>query len=373
MANKRVQLVPSGAGTPTREDTNTGEWDFLSIRIGADTLPLEQEGTGPTARLSTTARISAAEGTELDDLVTKGQAESYASGLVGGLTASEGLTRDGDDFQIAVSGVTEGKIADDAVTQDKIGDSAVGTDQLADDAVTQDKIADDAVGTDQLATGSVTADAIATGAVDNDELADEAVTGDKLNTAFRARLGIDGDLTYEAYSSTTVVGTDDTYPAAISKVDAALDTILTDVALEEVFVVPPGGLSSITLTTFTLSSNADDTDITVRVNGKLLTQSTTSYPSKDFAKSGTTQILFSFSVLEGAEIVVRKERTGAVSGGGGTIDLSAVDQNIIPDNNNTRYIGSTTKGWKSVFLSDIATGGVYQLQVNNGVLEAVLI
>ena len=39
------------------------------------------------------------------------------------------------------------------------------------------------------------------------------------------------------------------------------------------------------------------------------------------------------------------------SGGGGSVDLSAVDQDIIPDANNTRSLGSASKRWADLFLS----------------------
>ena len=38
-------------------------------------------------------------------------------------------------------------------------------------------------------------------------------------------------------------------------------------------------------------------------------------------------------------------------GGGGSIDLSAVDQDIIPDGNGTRNLGSASKRFADLFLS----------------------
>ena len=39
------------------------------------------------------------------------------------------------------------------------------------------------------------------------------------------------------------------------------------------------------------------------------------------------------------------------SGGGGSVDLSAVDQDIVPDANNTRDLGSSSKKWAELYLS----------------------
>jgi len=41
----------------------------------------------------------------------------------------------------------------------------------------------------------------------------------------------------------------------------------------------------------------------------------------------------------------------AISGASGSIDLSAVDQDIVPDGNGTRDLGSPTKRWAELYLS----------------------
>jgi len=538
MSNKRVSVIPAGAGTPGREDTSTGEWDFSSVRIGADNLPITQDGAGGTARLSLgSRRLKTADGTQADDVATKGQMESYAGGLVGNLTASEGLVRVLDDFQIADNGITSDKfaigsvdsnaiatgavgndelatdavtadkiatgavgeteLATDAVTADKIAAGAVGETELATDAVTSDKIAAGAVGASEIATGAVgndelaadavTADKIATGAVGNTELATDAVTadkiaagavgetelatdavtqikmannsvgtdeiingnitaakmaldsvangsiqdgavtegkigtnavtntkietgavsGNKIHATLKARLGVQ-DTTYDAYSSTNVIGVNQSYPDALSTLDGAMTTIITNIPQEEVFTVGVGGMTTLTCTTISWNAGDAQRDITVRVNGKLLA------PIDEFTKASTTQLNFEFTIPEGAQVIVRKERTGAVaSGGGGGIagiaiedegslivgtctrinfvgnavvtdaglgeatvtiagaDLSAVAQNIVPDGDDTRYLGSGTIGWKALYLSDQANGDVYRLEIVSGVFQAV--
>ena len=76
--------------------------------------------------------------------------------------------------------VTAGKIADDAVTGDKIADNAVGSAQIAADAVTGDKIANNAVGTSQIANDAVTGDKIANNAVGAQNVSSGIVNFDKL-------------------------------------------------------------------------------------------------------------------------------------------------------------------------------------------------
>ena len=95
-----------------------------------------------------------------------------------------------ENVQSQIAGVSQGGIADGAVTAAKIADGAVGTAAIADGAVTAAKIADGAVGTAAIADDAVTAEKIADGAVDTDaikwgavdtyRLKDAAVTEKKL-------------------------------------------------------------------------------------------------------------------------------------------------------------------------------------------------
>ena len=71
-----------------------------------------------------------------------------------------------ENVQSQIAGVSQGGIADGAVTAEKIADGAVGTAAIADDAVTAGK----------LATSAVDTDAIKWGAVDAYRLKDAAVT-----------------------------------------------------------------------------------------------------------------------------------------------------------------------------------------------------
>ena len=75
-----------------------------------------------------------------------------------------------ENVQSQIAGVSQGGIANGAVTAAKIADGAVGTAAIADDAITADK----------LATGAVDTDAIKSGAVDENRLKDAAVTEAKL-------------------------------------------------------------------------------------------------------------------------------------------------------------------------------------------------
>lgn len=77
--------------------------------------------------------------------------------------------------------ITSAKLANNAVTGDKLASGAVDTAQLADDAVTTAKIADAAVDTAQVKDDAITTDKIADAAVDTAQIKDGAVTPEKLS------------------------------------------------------------------------------------------------------------------------------------------------------------------------------------------------
>lgn len=85
-----------------------------------------------------------------------------------------------ENVQSQIAGVTQGGIADGAVTAEKIADGAVGTDAIADAAVTYDKIKDKAVGSAKLADNAVSAKKIASDAVQERQILDGAVTESKI-------------------------------------------------------------------------------------------------------------------------------------------------------------------------------------------------
>ncbi|UCC43533.1 MAG: hypothetical protein JSU65_10360 [Candidatus Zixiibacteriota bacterium] len=84
--------------------------------------------------------------------------------------------------KLIASAVTNEKLADGSVTQTKIGAGAVGTDQLIDNAVTSGKIGSGAVGNAQLATDAVTGGKILDMTVMTSDLGTQAVTSDRIAT-----------------------------------------------------------------------------------------------------------------------------------------------------------------------------------------------
>lgn len=100
-------------------------------------------------------------------------------------------------LKIANGAVTTDKLADNAITSLKIANSAVTTEKLADNAVTALKIQNGSVGTaelannavveSKLANGAVTSLKISAGAVTNSHLADGAISVSKLDVSARSK------------------------------------------------------------------------------------------------------------------------------------------------------------------------------------------
>jgi hypothetical protein len=65
---------------------------------------------------------------------------------------------------------------------------------------------------------------------------------------------------------------------------------------------------------------------------------------------------------------------GPGGGGGGGISWNdPVDANIVPDIDDTRRLGSTTKGFKSLYLSDTTNANIYEIYIDSGSLQVVQI
>jgi hypothetical protein len=190
-----------------------------------------------------------------------------------------------------------------------------------------------------------------------------------MDTAVLTRIGVQSELTYEAYTSTSFIGAADSYPTALSKLDASVNAIVTDIAKEEFQVVGVGGTTTFIATTIAWNVLNSIVDIQVFVDGRKQTQDVTGAGIQDYIKLSSTQIQFSYVVPEFARITVRDERTGGGGGGGGATDLTNIIVDPQPDTNGNHALGTVAKGWKSVFLKDKVTAQVYELEIVSGVFQ----
>lgn len=104
----------------------------------------------------------------LNDLVAALGGESAAKCI--GFVATEAVNKTNvqeaiEDVQAQIAGVSQGGIADFAVTTDKLADGAVTTEKIAKGAVTYHQIANETIGSPELANNAVAASKIASSAV----------------------------------------------------------------------------------------------------------------------------------------------------------------------------------------------------------------
>lgn len=119
----------------------------------------------------------------LGDTLTALQGKAGAGRI--GFTKTAAIDRENvqdaiECVQAQLVNVSQGGIADGAVTSEKVAAGAIGTAAIADEAVTYDKIKDKAVGSAKLADNAVSAKKIASNAVQERHIFDGSVTQSKL-------------------------------------------------------------------------------------------------------------------------------------------------------------------------------------------------
>ena len=119
----------------------------------------------------------------LGDTLTALQGKAGAGRI--GFTRTAAIDRENvqdaiECVQAQLVNVSQGGIADGAVTSEKVATGAIGTAAIADAAVTYDKIKDQAVGSAKLADNAVSAKKIASNAVQERQILDGSVTQSKL-------------------------------------------------------------------------------------------------------------------------------------------------------------------------------------------------
>lgn len=138
--------------------------------------------------------------------------------------------------QAQLVSVSQGGIADGAVTPEKVATGAIGTAAIADAAVTYDKIKDKAVGSAKLADNAVSAKKIASNAVQERQIFDGSVTQSKLapesvSTAKLAANAVTTEklaqsaVTTEKIAAGAVTGEKVSYKALVTNVDISTEVI----------------------------------------------------------------------------------------------------------------------------------------------------
>lgn len=200
------------------------------------------------------------------------------------------------------------------------------------------------------------------------ESGESDTVGRDLSLALRTRLGLLTDTTYEAYTSTTVIASGDTYPEAFSKLDAEFAAINANNPLEAwwvgngsqtVFDIGTGAtLSDIS---FTWQTDNTKSDIIVTDDGREQTRDYTGGTGQNYRKLTTTSIQFNVAPSNGSRVKVRKEGTvyGGTGGGGGGGDpwATPVDHDILPPDL-AFNLGGPTARFTAAYVDTVYAGKV---------------
>lgn len=190
--------------------------------------------------------------------------------------------------------------------------------------------------------------------------------GRDLPVALRLRLGLLTETTFQAYTSTGIIASSDTYPEAISKLDNELVAIQNNVPLEGYWigdgVTTTFNLGTATLSagSFTWSTDNTKADIVVTDDGRIQTQDYTGGTGQNFRKLTTTSIQFNVAPTSGSRIKVRKEGSsygGAAPPSSGNLWSDPVDANIIPPDL-AFNLGSSSARFAQGFIDQLFVGNL---------------
>lgn len=181
--------------------------------------------------------------------------------------------------------------------------------------------------------------------------------GEDLPQTIRARLGINTDTTYEAYSSATTISLADNYPQALSKLDAQILAMMNSHPDEDEFIVTnPSGQSIFVSSTLLWHPSNSVEDIIVTVNGQKM--KIADGFTRDFGKNSSNELQFSFTVPYLASVVIWKDiANGGSLGTGGTLTIKEEGLSVETEVTTVNFVGSGV-------TASLVSPGVVQVQVD---------
>jgi len=220
----------------------------------------------------------------------------------GDVTGSGALT-------IANDAVTTVKIADNAVTADKIVGSAINSARLADDAVTTAKIADNAVTADQIASNAVTTARIADDAVTSAKIADGTIVAanianDTITATQLANNSADVNVIVAGAVTTAKLADD-----AVTLAKMANDSVSSSQIINNAVTV--NALANDAVTTDKINNNAVDMNkLSDLDNGRIIARVSSGSGNPEAATAAQIRTLLNVE-------------DGATAGGGGLVKVAS--------------------------------------------------
>lgn len=312
-----------------RQSKDLEVW-LKALGIGTDNIQIQQSAPGV---LEIVARLKVQDGAAADEATSKGQLDAATASLDGDVAALDGRVT-----------AAEGTITDH---ETRIG-TAEGT--IADHESRLD--AAEPVIADHESRLSTAEGTIATH------------TGQIANHEGRITTN-EGDI---AGHETRI----DTAETEIDQLQADLATIESNNPDEENFVAIAAQVL-FTLTEFAVDADNSVRDAELFIDGRRQLQAIDGVFSatKTWRKNSTTEIEVAAAPGAGKVVTVYKQGTAVVVGGGS--DLANITIDPRPSVNGGNSLGTDTKAWASLKVKDKASAQVWEIEVNNGVLQAVTV
>lgn len=334
--NLVIVLIGGPSGT-THKQSKDLEMQLKSLGIGTSNIQI----TDLAGVLQIAARLKVLDATEADDVATKGQLDTAIATVSGNVGSAQG---DITALTTSINSEIVDRTNADLNLQSQITSNDTDIANL------------------QTETGTLQSQITA-----ND--ADIAQLQTDVSDEATARIAADTSL---STGVTTLDGRVDGHDTSISSLQSSLTSIQNNKPKEETQTAGAGGQSVFTLASLSVDPDNTIYDIEAYIDGRRMLLDPAGGLTKGFRKNTATEIEFSETVPEGAEVTFWKQGTSS-GGGGGSTDLESIAVNPKPTVNGGNSLGDGVHAWSGVFLKDKNTADVWQLEVIDGVFQATLV
>lgn len=125
------------------------------------------------------------------------------------------------------------------------------------------------------------------------------------------RIGVN-EIGFNPYTSTTVIAAGDSYDVALSKLDQAVGSVISDTQIEE-NILATLNQTNFTFSTITFAPSNTNFDLKVYRNGRKMSQDPAGGLSEDFRKTSNASIEFAYGLRLNDKVTGRMERQSSVA------------------------------------------------------------